>query len=240
VVCADLKPETALETVALIEAAGGVAYATACDVTRLEEVESLADKAEELLGGPVDLIINNAGVGAGGQPVGSTSIEDWRWVLGVNLWGVVHGCHVFTPRLRKLGRGGIVNVGSTASFAAAPLMGPYNVSKAGVLALSETLTSELVGTGIAVTALCPTFVKTNIVRDGRIDGGTSALAKRVMQWTGVSAQRVVKDALNALDRGQLYVMPQVEAKLIWRLKRFAPASYGKGVGLLNRLAAGFS
>src|SRR5205085_7270841 len=97
VVCADLRLDTAQHTVSLVEAAGGEATAVACDVSKLEEVEALAVAAEAWLGGPVDLVINNAGVGAGGTVVGETPIEDWRWVLGVNLWGVIHGSHVFVP-----------------------------------------------------------------------------------------------------------------------------------------------
>ncbi|WP_273456891.1 SDR family NAD(P)-dependent oxidoreductase, partial [Nevskia ramosa] len=218
-----------------IRAAGGQATAIACDVSKLEQVEKLAAKAEQWLAGPVDLVINNAGVGAGGSVVGETPIDDWRWVLGVNLWGVIHGCHVFAPKLRALGRGGIVNVGSTASFAAAPLMGPYNVSKAAVLALSETLASEFTGTGIKITALCPTFVATNIVKDGRISESSSKMAERLMQWTSVTPESVAKTTLDALDRNQLYVLPQVDAKLIWRMKRLAPVGYGRGIGWLNRL-----
>lgn len=236
VVCSDVQLVRARETVAMVKAAGGEAWAVRCDVTALADVEALAAEAERRLAGPVDLVVNNAGVGAGGLGIGETPIEDWRWVLDVNLWGVIHGCHVFAPRLRALGRGGIVNVASTASFAAAPRMGPYNVSKAGVLALSETLASELSGTRIAVTALCPTFVKTNIARDGRISEGSQRMAERLMHWSGLSAQRVARDALDALDRNQLYVMPQIDAKLIWRLKRLAPAGYGRSLGWLNRLA----
>ncbi|WP_428385995.1 SDR family NAD(P)-dependent oxidoreductase [Nevskia ramosa] len=236
VVCADLKLATAEETAAQIRAAGGQATAIACDVSKLEQVEKLAGKAEQWLAGPVDLVINNAGVGAGGSVVGETPIDDWRWVLGVNLWGVIHGCHVFAPKLRALGRGGIVNVGSTASFAAAPLMGPYNVSKAAVLALSETLASEFTGTGIKITALCPTFVATNIVKDGRISESSSKMAERLMQWTSVTPESVARTTLDALDRNQLYVLPQVDAKLIWRMKRLAPVGYGRGIGWLNRLA----
>lgn len=236
VVCADLKLATAEETAAQIRAAGGQATAIVCDVSKLEQVEKMAVKAEQWLAGPVDLVINNAGVGAGGSVVGETPIDDWRWVLGVNLWGVIHGCHVFAPKLRALGRGGIVNVGSTASFAAAPLMGPYNVSKAAVLALSETLASEFTGTGIKITALCPTFIATNIVKDGRISESSSKMAERLMQWTSVTPESVAKTTLDALDRNQLYVLPQVDAKLIWRMKRFAPVGYGRGIGWLNRLA----
>jgi NADP-dependent 3-hydroxy acid dehydrogenase YdfG len=146
VVCADIRLDSARETVRLIEAQGGKALALACDVSSVEAVQALAEESEQWLRGPVDLVVNNAGVGSGGRPIGEVSIEDWRWTVGVNLWGVVHGCHVFAPRLRALGRGGIINVCSAASFAAAPMMGPYNVTKAAVLALSETLRAELDGT----------------------------------------------------------------------------------------------
>lgn len=237
VVCADINLAGAQETVAMIEADGQAALALACDVTKLEAVQAMADAAERWLDGPVDLVINNAGVGAGGSRVGETSMDDWNWVLGVNLWGVIHGCHVFAPKLRAQGRGGFINVGSTASFAAAPTMGPYNVSKSAVLALSETMAAEFQGTGVHMTALCPTFVKTNIVRDGRIGGKASGFANKVMKWTGVEADGVARMALDALDRNQLYVLPQLDARTIWRAKRLAPALYARGAGLLNRLMA---
>ncbi|MFN3714305.1 MAG: SDR family NAD(P)-dependent oxidoreductase [Alcanivoracaceae bacterium] len=237
VVCSDINPATAEATAAAIRANGGEALAVACDVSKLDQVERLAEQAEAWLGCPVDLVINNAGVGAGGQNIGEIPIEDWHWVMGVNMWGVVHGCHVFAPKIRALGRGGIINVCSTASFAAAPLMGPYNVSKAAVLALSETLAAEMSGTGVAVTALCPTFVKTNIARDGRIPEGKSEFAAKLMQWTGIPAERVAKTTLDAMDRGQLYVLPQFDARTIWRTKRLLPTVYTRGAGLLSRLAA---
>lgn len=237
VVCADINLAGAEETVALITAAGGQALAVACDVSELAQVEALAAKSEQWLGGPVTLVINNAGVGVGGKPIGEIPMADWQWTVGVNLWGVVHGCHVFAPKLRAQGQGGIINVCSTASFAAAPLMGPYNLTKAAVLALSETLKAEMAGSGVHVTALCPTFVKTNIVAAGRIDSDSSQLAARLMQWTGVSADRVADTTLAALDRNQLYVLPQLDARLIWRFKRYAPVSYARGAGLLGRLSA---
>ena len=237
VVCADIRLDSARETVGLIEARGGRALAVACDVSSLEEVRSMADKSEQWFGGPVDLVVNNAGVGIGGRPIGETSIEDWRWTVGVNMWGVVHGCHVFAPRLRALGRGGIINVCSAASFAAAPMMGPYNVTKAAVLALSETLRAELDGTGVRVTALCPTFVKTNIVHDGRLPGTTSKAVSQLMSWTGVSPEAVVKATLRALDQDRLYVLPQLEARLIWRMKRFAPTAYSRGSAMVGRALA---
>ncbi|MGH8491810.1 MAG: SDR family NAD(P)-dependent oxidoreductase [Moraxellaceae bacterium] len=237
VVCADIRLATAEETVALIAAEGGQALALECDVSSFEAVEELAAKAEQWLQGPVDLVVNNAGVGIGGKPIGEISLEDWHWTVGVNMWGVIHGCHVFAPKLRALGRGGIINVCSTASFAAAPMMGPYNVTKAAVLALSETLKAEMAGSGVHVTALCPTFVKTNIVLNGRIPQNTSKMGQRLMEWTGHSADSVANTTLHALDRNQLYVMPQFDARMVWRMKRLAPVSYNRGSGLLARFMA---
>jgi short-subunit dehydrogenase len=237
VVCSDINLATAEATAATITASGGQALALQCDVSDLASVEKLAAQSEQWLQGPVDLVVNNAGVGIGGRPIGEISIEDWHWTVGVNMWGVIHGCHVFAPKLRALGRGGIINVCSTASFAAAPMMGPYNVTKAAVLALSETLKAEMTGSGVAVTALCPTFVKTNIMTNGRMPASTTKMAQRLMEWTGVSAESVVKTTLNALDKNQLYVLPQLDARMVWRMKRLAPASYNRGSGLMARFMA---
>ncbi|QHS09881.1 SDR family NAD(P)-dependent oxidoreductase [Sinimarinibacterium sp. NLF-5-8] len=235
VVCADIRLEAAQQTVALIEARGGTALAVTCDVGDLAAVERLAEQAEAFFGAAASVVINNAGIGIGGQNIGQVTIQDWRFTMNVNLWGVIHGCHVFAPRLRASGqRGGIINVGSTASFAVAPSIGPYNVTKAAVLALTETLSAELAGTGVAVTALCPTFVKTNIVKDGRIAGGGADFAAKLIAWTGVSPEGVARKTLDALDRNQLYVLPQIEARMIWRAKRLTPVLYARGAGLLNR------
>lgn len=232
VVCADIDLAGAKETA---ERIGADALPVLCDVSVEQEVRDLADTSREWLGRPVDLVVNNAGIGAGGRPVGEIPLDDWRQTLGVNLWGVVHGCHVFVPGLREAGRGGIINVGSTASFAAAPQMGPYNVSKAAVLALSETLAAELSGTGVGVTVLCPTFVKTNIAKGELIEERSAQLAARVMRLAGWSPDRVARAALDAHDRGRLYVVPQLDARLIWQLKRHVPVPYTKALGLLGRL-----
>src|ERR1700750_413996 len=158
----------AAKTVSAIPDDGGDAIAIPCDVTKFDDVRELAVQSESWLGDAPTLVINNAGVGSGGAPIGDLPLDDWNWVLGINLWGPIHGCHVFAPILRESGYGGIINVASAAPCGAAPGMAAYNVSKAGVLSLSQTLAAELSGTGVNVTALCPTFVKTNIVESGRI------------------------------------------------------------------------
>ncbi|MFI7665940.1 SDR family NAD(P)-dependent oxidoreductase [Nocardia sp. NPDC049526] len=236
VICADIDESRADETVALIERSHpGAAHAFRCDVSRREEVEVLARFAESLFERPVTLVVNNAGVGIGGKPVGEIGFDDWEWALGINLWGVVHGCEIFAPQLRAARRGGIINVASAAAFAAAPSMAVYNASKAAVLSLSETMAAEMSGTGVAVTVLCPTFVKTNVARDGRITPQSARLADTLMRLTGFSPDSVARTALDAHDRGQLYVLPQLDAHLIWRLKRYFPAQYTYALGLLDRL-----
>jgi NAD(P)-dependent dehydrogenase (short-subunit alcohol dehydrogenase family) len=236
VVCADIDDERAAETVALIGELGrGSGHVAPCDVSERSAVELLAKRAEEIFDGAPTCVINNAGVGIGGKPVGDIGFDDWGWALGINLWGVIHGCEVFTPMLRNAGRGGIINVASAAGFAAAPSMAAYNVSKAGVVSLSETLAAELSGTALTVTLLCPTFVKTNVFTDGRITPSSMNLSQQLARWTGVSPESVAVRTLDAHDRGRLYVVPQLDATVIWHLKRHLPGLYARGAGVLGRL-----
>jgi NAD(P)-dependent dehydrogenase (short-subunit alcohol dehydrogenase family) len=240
VVCSDIDDTAAHRTVDAIAAAGGRATAVRCDVSQLDDVTALADAAQSWFGRPPTLVINNAGVGTGGRLIGDMSLDDWNWTLSINLWGPIHGCHVFTPILREAGSDhprGIINVASAASFGAAPDMAAYNVSKAGVLSLSETLAAELSGTGVGVTVLCPTFVKTNIVESGRSTARSSDAANRLMRWTGISAARVARDCLNTHDRGGLYCMPQLDAKIGWNVKRLAPETFTRTIGLAFRAGA---
>ncbi len=236
IVCADLDLDRATETVALIDKlATGKGHAVQCDVSDRSAIELLAKQAQEIFAGAPTLVINNAGVGIGGKPVGDIGFEDWDWALGINLWGVVNGCEIFTPILREAGRGGIINVASAAGFAAAPSMAAYNVGKAGVMSLSETLAAELDGTDIAVTVLCPTFVKTNVFTDGRITPGSMSLSQQLARWSGLSSDNVAVRTLDAHDGGRLYVVPQIDATIIWHLKRHFPALYVRGAGLLGRV-----
>ncbi len=237
VVCADISLQRAQDTVGLLQSQGAQGLAVQTDVSQLDAMQDLAVQACAWFDGPPTLVVNNAGVGAGGQVIGETSMDDWHWVLGVNLWGVIHGCHVFAPMLREAGFGGVINVCSTASFAAAPRMGPYSASKAAALALTETLAAEMAGLDVHVTALCPTFVQTNIVRDGRIEANASALAGKLMRSVAFTPERVVRESLKALARDQLYVVPQLDAKAVWSAKRWMPALYTRGAGQLNRLMA---
>lgn len=231
VVCADIHLGRARATAKQI---GKQAHAVAVDVSDADAVAVLADKAEHWLGTTPDLVINNAGV-AGGDRVGAMSLEDWHWVVNVNLWGAIHGCHVFAPRLVAAGRGAILNVASSAAFVAAPGMAAYNVSKAGVLSLSETLAAELSGSGVRVAALCPTMVKTNLTQEARAPDAMRALADRLMA-RGVTPEFIAKYSLDALDRDEFYILPQADARAMWRMKRHFPLTYTRLAGGIGRLA----
>lgn len=238
VVCADIDLATAEDTVARIQSHGGAAIAVDCDVSSADDVGALAAKARAWLGGEPDLVVNNAGIGAGGRVVGDSPLADWQRTLGVNLWGVIHGCHTFLPAMRAARAGGVINVASAAGFTAAPRMAAYNVSKAGVVSLSETLAAELSGTGVAVTVLCPTFVRTNIFGGELIDAAASSLAKRMSGVIGFSPERVARMTLDAHDRGRLYVVPQPDAQLLWHAKRLLPTPYARMAGVLGRFVPG--
>ena len=232
VVCADIHLETAQETVNLIQSlTSSNAYAVQCDVGLKEDVKALAEQAEQLLGHPVTLLINNAGVGLGGK-FDEVSLEDWQWCMQVNLWGVIYGCHYFVPKFKQQGYGAIINVASAAGFTAAPEMTAYNVTKSSVLALSETLSAELRSANIRVNVLCPTLVPTNIMKNGRLPSHYSERADHLlMNHAFTTIDQVVIKTLNNLDAGRLYTIPQPDAKLFWWMKRAAPNLYAKMLGM---------
>jgi NAD(P)-dependent dehydrogenase (short-subunit alcohol dehydrogenase family) len=157
----------ALERAAATFADGTEVVTVLTDVSKGPEVDALRDAALDSFGA-VHVVCNNAGVGGGG-PMSEIDVATWEWVLGVNLWGVVHGVRAFLPVLLEQGEGHIVNTASVAGLYSAPFMGPYNVSKYGVVSLSETLAVELALTGspVGVSVLCPSWVKTNIATSTR-------------------------------------------------------------------------
>lgn len=232
VICADISLEGAEETASMLRAIGSRATAYQCDVSQAAQVKELSAQSAELLGQPANLIINNAGVGLGGR-IDETSLEDWAWCMGINLWGVIHGCHYFAPLLKAQGHGGIINVASAAGFSAAPEMAAYNVTKAGVVALSETLAAELRGDGIRVNVLCPTFVPTNIINNGRLPDRMSGMANQLMtSFAFTSSDHVARLSLDRLDKGELYTVPQLDAKFMWAVKRMMPTSYARGMSII--------
>jgi NAD(P)-dependent dehydrogenase (short-subunit alcohol dehydrogenase family) len=146
---------------------GAEALGVVTDVSDRASVEALRDAALDRFGA-VHLVHNNAGIGLGG-PIWEITEEDWRWILGVNLWGVIHGVATFTPLLLEQGEGHIVNTASIAGLIVAPFLGPYNATKQAVVAISETLFKDLqtVAAPVGVSVLCPGFVQTRIAESDR-------------------------------------------------------------------------
>lgn len=221
---ADIHQERCDETARLVEQAGGTATTMVVDVADAAQVEHLAEEADRCLG-RIDLVVNNAGVAAAG-PIGQAALEDWRWIAGINLWGVVHGCHFFAPRLVRQGGGAILNVASLAGIACAPGMASYNVTKAAVIALSETLAAEVGGDHVRVTVLCPGFFRTNLMETMRVsDSQFRVMAEAAFAQSTMTADEVAAAALRAVERGQLYCLPMREGRIAWRLKRLMPQRF---------------
>jgi len=215
VVVADLD-EPAMEGV-IREARGhGVdAVAVRTDVTDLGQVQALAERAWSTFGG-VHVLCNNAGVAAWGGLETATH-RDWQWVLGVNLWGVIHGIEAFVPRMIAGGEGGhIVNTASMAGLIASQGLGVYNTSKYAVVGLSETLAKDLKPHSIGVSVLCPMGVETRIRESERSrppalrnEAGTASAAVELI-GRYLPPDTVAAMVLDAVRRGELYVITHDE------------------------------
>jgi NAD(P)-dependent dehydrogenase (short-subunit alcohol dehydrogenase family) len=222
VAVADVNDAGSQETLTLLRAAGGQGQVEHLDVTRPEEWQALRDRLQNAWPN-LDLLVNNAGVGVGGE-VGTLPLDDWHWIVNINLYGAIYGCHMLVAWMKGNPRGAhIVNIASMAAVASAPGMAPYNVTKAGMLSLSETLYGELKPHNIGVTAVCPSFFQTNILRSGRFqDEGQKNMAAKLMSRSSATADDVAHRILRAIERRQLYVMVPGIATFYWRLKRLAP------------------
>lgn len=191
-----------------------------CDVTRDEDLPAAARWLDEQWGG-VDVIVNNAGVAQAG-PIEEVPLEDWRWILDVNVLGVVRGCRAFVPLLRRRG-GYIVNVASMAGLLDVPRLAAYNASKAAVVSISETLQHELRDAGIGVTVACPGFFRTNLAESLRTTDPTfRGVLQRLSARSAVTAADVAESIYRAVSRGRFHVLPHRAGRITWYLKRFLP------------------
>jgi len=237
---ADVDRAACEETAGLVERRGAVAHARQVDVTDSAQVERLAAEADSLLDGPVDLVVNNAGVAVAGA-VGETPLEDWRWIVETNLLGVVHGCHSFAPRLAARGRGAILNVASMAGLVSVPTMGAYNATKAAVVALSETLAAELRSKGVTVTVLCPSFFDTHLLDRGRFASADLERAgRRAFARARMTADDVAAVALRDVAARRLHSVPMLDGRLAWIAKRISPGLFTRVLASprLQRIARG--
>lgn len=175
----------------------------------------------------LDMLVNNAGIATGGR-IDVVSIEEWQRVIDINLLGVVRGCRTFTPMMKRQGSGHLVNTASLAGLVHPPAMGSYTAVKAGVVALSETLSYELSPYGITTTALCPSFVKTNLSSSlAGSDAVVDAVAARLIDRSPITPAEFAAVVLKGLDRKDAVIVPDKPARKAVRTKRFARPLYDR-------------
>lgn len=200
------------------------------DVADREQMRTFADAVHERTAG-VDLLVNNAGVGlvAG---VLESELDDWEWIVSINIMGVVHGIHFFVPRMVERGAGGhVVNLSSTAGFYATPALAAYSATKFAVLGLSEALREELHPHGIGVTAVCPGIINTPITTNARARGAATDSARRermvsFYQRRNYGPERVARNIFKAVDRGRVVAPVSPEAWIAYGIKRLSPRLAG--------------
>ncbi|MFJ8605243.1 SDR family oxidoreductase [Streptomyces shenzhenensis] len=236
VVAVDRDAESAARTAELARLLGApAAWAETTDVSDEQAMEKLAEKVTAEYG-VVDVLVNNAGIGLSGSFFDTTP-DDWRTVLDVNLWGVIHGCRLFGGRMAARGQGGhIVNVASAAAYQPSRSLPAYSTSKAAVLMLSECLRAELAGQGIGVTALCPGFVNTGITSTARFTGVDAEeqhrrqrRAARLYGLRNYPPEKVAEAILRSVVRNEAVVPVTPEARGAHLMSRFLP-------GALRRIA----
>jgi NAD(P)-dependent dehydrogenase (short-subunit alcohol dehydrogenase family) len=226
VMLADIETDALAAAVKSLRKFGPDVRGVTCDVADLVSVERAAKASYEAFGN-VHVVCNNAGV-AGGGGIDNISIETWRWVLDVNLMGVVHGIHTFLPHIRAHGEGGhIVNTASMAGLQSGLGFSPYATSKFAVVAMSEGLAMQLEPLGIGVTVLCPGYVRTRISESGRNRparygptqapdpaSSTGALAAQIAELvqSGLDPSDITAQVLTAIREEELYVFTHPEMR----------------------------
>lgn len=233
IVIAEINDGRAKETADQVKTLGGKAIVVHCDVTKAADVDKVIETATNELGG-VDIMINNAGVSAGGY-MERISIEDWNWILDINLKSVIYGCRAVIPLFKKQQSGYIINVASYAGMACLPEMSSYNVAKAGVIALSETIRTELSLLGIGVSVVCPSFIKTNLMDQFRSpDARQRNLAQGFFNKSIMSVEAVARCIIRSVSRNKMYILPQIDAKYMWWSKRHTPRLYLKASAFIYK------
>ncbi|GIZ11517.1 SDR family oxidoreductase [Pseudomonas sp. NCCP-436] len=231
---ADVNEAGLEESLRLVREAGGDGFIRRCDVRDYSQLTALAQACDEQFGG-IDIIVNNAGVASGGF-FGELSLEDWDWQLSINLMGVVKGCKAFLPLLEK-SRGRIVNISSMAALMQGPGMSNYNVAKAGVVALSESLLVELRQLGVKVHVVCPSFFQTNLLDSFR--GPTPAMKEqvgRLLESSPISAAEIAEYIHAEMARDSFMILPHEMGRMAWAVKQKNPqAIYDEMAGMAEKM-----
>lgn len=213
------------DTAAAATALGGIVQSYVFDVADGPAFQAAADDFLFRHGG-VDLVINNAGIGSGGY-FEDFSLENWREVVDVNLLGVVHGCKAFLPALLRQRSGVLLNIASAASFHGLPMISAYNATKAAVMALSETLFTELEGSGAGVAIQICTMFKSDFAVNFRGNLVDQAVVQKMVDGAPITSHDAAVYTLDRLSHGEFYIVIPTDAHILWRIKRLSPTLYLK-------------
>lgn len=217
----DINDLRAAEALASIDKLGGQGRYERVDVTKEADLQAVADKLVADWGG-VDIVVNNAGIATGGC-IENHKIEDWLAVLDINVVGIARGCKVFTPIFKQQGHGYFLNTSSMAGLVHPPMMASYNASKAGAVALSETLAIELSQNNVGVSVICPSFFKTNLEESLRTDDQEVRLMMaKLFKHAKMTADDVAEACYVAVKKRRFHVIPLYQDRLIFNLKRVLP------------------
>lgn len=190
------------------------------DVSNRVKYKEVCEHFLQEVGG-IDLLVNNAGVGDAGYTE-EYSLENWEWLLGINLMGVVNGCHYFISTFKKQRSGHIINIASAAAFSSLPRMAAYNVSKAGVLSFSEGLDAEAYPYDVRVSVVMPTFFKTQVMQYSRGDIESVELSRLLFATTELTPEKVAQTVLKRSGKNKFHIILPANAKFIYWLKRYFP------------------
>lgn len=219
----DIMEEELKQTRQLISRLGGRAIAYNFDVSNDYAFQQAAHHFISEVGG-IDILINNAGVGDACL-FGEYPLEHWKWMIGINQMGVIYGCHFFVPVMKRQRSGHIINISSAAAFSCAATMAPYNVSKAAVLSLSETLYVELFPDNVNVSVVMPTFFRTNIMQHSKGMMEQKVLAEYLLATSGLEAEEVACYILQQAGKKKFYIIYPFRAKCLYGFKRCFPSLF---------------
>lgn len=217
----DREGEAADKVAEEVIQAGGESIAVQADVTSEADWLTVLEQIQQRWGA-LDILINNAGVATAGD-FETESIEQWQWILDINLLGIVRGCQTLAPLFRQQGQGQIINVSSQAGITHMPGMGSYNAVKAAVIAFSETLRLELAADNIQVSVICPSFFRTNLDKSMRTaQPHYKARVGRYFERATLTAEQVADYVYKSAQTDAFMVLPHKEGRKAWYMKRFMP------------------
>ncbi len=217
----DINDERLEEACSRIEGAGGQSLAIQCDITSDADVRKAADLVGKKWGG-LDVLVNNAGVASAGTLL-DTSMDDWRWMIDINLLGAIRVSRAFLPMMQENSSGHVINVASAAGIVQSPGMASYNVAKAGMIALSETMKNELKPSNISVTVVCPSFFVTNLLESFKEPGsGARDVANRLMDRSRLTADDIAEATWRGMKNKEFFVFGHTEARVAYHFKRLFP------------------